>query len=89
MAFLDTTAFFADFGLTATVGGASVRGMFDAAYQEAFGLVGGSRPVFKAATADVSSASRGTAVVISGTSYTVGEVQPDGTGMTLLVLDAV
>lgn len=89
MAFLDTSAFFADFGVTATVGGASVRGDFNAAHEVAFGLVGGPRPVFLAATTDVSSATRGTAVVISGTSYTVAEVQPDGTGMTLLILDAV
>lgn len=86
MAFVESFApFFADFGVNATLNGAPVRGVFDAAPAEAFGLVSGCRPVFLLPTA--SAAAQGQTLVIDATAYTVAEVAADGTGMDRLTLE--
>jgi hypothetical protein len=71
----------ADFG-----GGVVVAGVFDSAYADAFGLVGGAVPVFQCAAAAVSAVAVGAAVTINAVSYTVAEIEPDGAGMTRLRL---
>jgi hypothetical protein len=83
----DLGAFFKDFNATAaTVGGASVTGIFDAAYDDAMGI-GGSGPVFRCASSAVVSAVAGTAVVINSANYTIaGPIENDGTGMAVLRL---
>jgi hypothetical protein len=87
MAFVeDLSPFFADFGVSATVGGASVTGIFDAAYADELGI-GGIGPTFRCKSTDVASAVAGTAVTINATSYTIaGPVEHDGTGMALIHL---
>jgi len=89
MAFVETLApYFTDFGITATVGGVSVRGIFNNAYAAGMqGIIAGSAPVLKCVQADVASATRGTAVVVNSTNYLVAEVQDDGTGVRDLVLE--
>lgn len=92
MAFVeDFTVFFADFGVpaTPTVGGA-ITVIFDRAHIEAMGGdISGTRPIALAVSADVSSyASRQTTLSIDGISYLVIDIQPDGTGLSLLVLEA-
>lgn len=74
--------------VTATVGGVSVTGIFDAAYQDALGITG-SAPALLCASADVAAAVEGTAVVVGSTSYTVTTAEPDGTGLTRLRLQEV
>lgn len=87
MSFAETLpAFFADFGTVATIGAASVTGIFDQPAAEAFGMLG-SDPTFTCAAADVSGVAAGQAVTIAGTGYTVTAVKPDGTGLTVLYLD--
>lgn len=87
MAFVESMpCFFVDFGVTATIGAASVSGIFDTPSAEMFGI-GGSDPTFTCATADVVSIAAGQAVTIAGTDYTVTAVKPDGTGLTVLHLD--
>jgi hypothetical protein len=85
-----------DFGVAATYtpsGGASstVNGIFDNDFIEvdAGGGVGVAlqQPRFHCRTADVSSASEGDALVVSGVNYTIRIVQDDGTGMTMLVME--
>ena len=85
-----------DFGVAATYtpsGGASstVNGIFDNDFIEvdAGGGVGVAlqQPRFHCRTADVSSASEGDALVVSGVNYTIRIVQDDGTGMTMLILE--
>jgi len=85
-----------DFGVAATYtpsGGASstVNGIFDNDFIEvdAGGGVGVAlqQPQFHCRTADVSSASEGDALVVSGVNYTIRIVQDDGTGMTMLILE--
>lgn len=70
---------------TVTVGGVSVAGIFDDAYLDPLGIAG-SQPSLLCASADVSTAAQGTAVVVNAVSYTVGSIQPDGSGMTRLLL---
>ncbi len=87
----NTAAFFADFGQTVTVGGASVSAIFDNGY--ALGSVGpigmaSSQPMLTLATANVPASPVGTAVVVAGTNYTVGAHEPDGTGISRLMLEA-
>ncbi len=81
--------FFADFGVNATIGAATVRGIFDAAFAESLGFVGGASPQLLCASADVSSVVEGTAITISGLGYTVAEIHPDGTGVTVIKLESV
>lgn len=69
----------------ATIGGVSVGGLFDDAYLDPLGM-SGSQSSLLCASADVSTAVQGTAVVVNGINYTVGSIQPDGSGMTRLLL---
>jgi hypothetical protein len=76
---------FSDFGVDATLNGTAVRGIFDDAYMDPLGMAG-SQPALLCASADVSAAAQGTAVVVNSVNYTVGSTQPDGTGMTRILL---
>lgn len=82
----DLTPYFADFGITATVGGVSVRGIFDNAYQDSFGIVASPQPSLLIASSSAPSAAVGDSVVANTATYTIAEIQPDGTGMTRLLL---
>jgi hypothetical protein len=48
----------------------------------------GKQASFICKTSDVSSAAHGDTLVVSGTTYTVRGVQPDGTGVTTLILES-
>lgn len=92
-----------DFGTSAVYSGsgATIKGIFDAQYEEAFALERGasssygdlygrvqaSSPVFTCATADVASAGHGQTITIGATVYKITGVEPDGTGMTVLRLE--
>ena len=79
-------AFFTDFAIDVTVNGVSARGIFDNGFAAAFGgMVDGTSPVLHLLSAVP--VSRGDAVIISGASYTVTGIEPDGTGVTQLRLD--
>lgn len=79
--------FLPDFSTSATRNGsATVSGLFDKAYAEAFGLIAGNDPVFRCLSSV--GMARGDTLVISGTTYTVTEIQPDGTGIDLCKLEA-
>ena len=76
-----------DFGVSATLNGAAVTGLFDNGSARAFnGLVLGTNPTFTLASS--AGHARGQSLVISGVTYTVAAVEPDGTGMTTLQLEA-
>lgn len=86
-----------DFGSAATFtpsgGSAStINGIFDkdyalAAIGDGVG-VGSNDPRFICRTSDVSSAANGDALVVNSVTYTVRNVEDDGTGVTTLVLEA-
>jgi hypothetical protein len=86
----DLAPFFADFAVDATVNGQAVRGIFDNGWQAAeVGLVGMSsaRPMLTLPTAGLSADPVGQTAVVGGTSYLVAAHQPDGTGVSTLMLE--
>jgi hypothetical protein len=83
----DVSLFFADFGETATwKGSTSITVIFDNAYQLAYGLVEGTNPVILAKAADVPGVAQGDAISLRSVNYTIADIEPDGTGMTVLRL---
>jgi len=70
----------------------TVNGIFDNEFFEVDPLSGvgvvSAQPRFICTTADLpSSAAAGDAITIDGTAYTVRVIQPEGTGVTTLVLE--
>lgn len=89
--FIDTNDFGVEAAFTPSGGSAvTIKGIYDDDYVaidgEGMVQVSGSTPVFHCKTSDVSNAYQGTLVVNSKT-YEIVEVKPDGTGMTMLVLE--
>jgi hypothetical protein len=84
-----------DFGVTATytpLGGSAsnVKGIFDNEFFEAaVGEVGVAiqQPRFVCRSSDISTAVEGDALTVNSVAYTIRVVQPDGTGVTTLVLE--
>lgn len=88
----DFTVFFkaSEFASNATLAGLAVTGVFDAAYESgAVGLSGMSstQPGYTLASASVPAGVVGQLLVQAGVSYTVVEHQPDGTGVSVLLLE--
>jgi hypothetical protein len=66
-----------------------VKGLFDNEFLQVDSGIGSyamSEPMVMCATADVAAVSEGDALEIDGVSFTVKSIQPDGTGMTNLML---
>lgn len=74
---------------TATIGGAAIDVIFKSGYAEALGYIGGSSPQIQCASSDVSSVTAGSSISIGGVNYTVAEIHHDGTGITVIKLEAV
>ena len=83
----DHMVFFTDFATEATLGSTTVRGIFDNEYVTALGLVDGTHPVFLASSSAVTSAAQGDPITVGGVSYRIARIEPDGTGMTRLILE--
>lgn len=95
----DSLAFFFttnDFGTDATftpAGGSpsAIVGVFDNPYlgADAGGMVefSATSPTFTARDVDFTGAAHGDELVISGTTYIIREVMPDGTGITTVMLE--
>lgn len=84
----DLSPFFkvAEFASSATLDGAPVTGIFDNAYAESLGMA--TRiPMFTLPTASAVSATQASVLVVGGVNYRVTSVQPDGTGVTVLMLE--
>lgn len=87
----DLTAYFdtaGGFAQQATLGGASVAGIFDNS-PTAFDVVSGNAPRFVLASTSVPADPRGQVLVVGGVSYTVRDYSHDGTGLCTLQLEAV
>ena len=87
-AFFDTTTGFAQ---PATVGGVAVSAIFDNGY--ALGNVGmlgmaSTQPAITLASTSVPANPVGLSVVVAGGSYLVAAHEPDGTGISRLLLEA-
>lgn len=88
----DLSAFFSpsEFAHTASIGGVAVTGIFDNGY--ALGNVGGfgmasTQPTLTLATAHVPGSPEGVAAVVNGVAYLVASHEPDGTGVSRLLLE--
>jgi hypothetical protein len=81
----DFSCYLADFGVPATLAGASVRVIFEAA-GAVLGGMSALQPAVQLPTADVPADYAGAALVVGGLTYTVAEHQPDGTGWSTLLL---
>lgn len=81
----EATSLLFDFGTDATLSGQTIRGIFDNANTAALGLLG-SNPTFTCQSSDAVDA-KGLTLTVNGTSYTVREAKPDGTGFSLLELE--
>lgn len=86
--FLET----AGFGVEVTVNAVTFNAIMDQAFQAIdLGGVGiaGTRLLFIARDEDISSSSTavGSTALIASVNYTVVEIEPDGTGMTSVILD--
>ena len=69
-----------------SVGSATVNGVFDNEFALGLGLMDSSKPVFVCSAADMPTAAQGQTLVINSTTYTINDVQPDGTGLLVLQL---
>lgn len=89
----DLSPFFnpAEFGSNATLAGVAVAGIFDAAYQMADVGTGmaSTAPVYTLATSAVPASPVGTTLVVNAVIYTVAAHEPDGTGVSRLLLERV
>lgn len=86
----DLSLFLSDFGVSATLDGATTHGIFDNGY--ALGNVGltgmaSTQPTFTLPTASISGEPEGQTLVVNATSYYVSAHEPDGTGMSRLILE--
>ena len=90
----DLSTFFADFGHTANFGAGEVLVFFDDGFERssvgAFGMAT-SQPAVTLPSAQVPANPVGLAVTVTmhgvAAAYTVAEAQPDGTGITRLLLE--
>ncbi len=73
-----------DFGAVATYDGGAVNGIFTDESYEGGGQGG---PMFVCQSSDIVGAVQGETITIGGKGYTIAGIQPDGTGVTELVLD--
>lgn len=83
-----------EFGVTATFTGLSgaptIDGIFDDPSALANANVMSTDPFFRCRTADIpSGAGDGTRLQVNATDYTIRNLEPDGTGMTVLQLEKV
>jgi hypothetical protein len=82
------STFFKDFGVQATLGLASVRGVFDNAFVDAGGLGAyGTQPIFTCASADLAGVQVGQSATVQATAYRIVGIEPDGTGVSVVRLE--
>lgn len=85
----DFTVFFnvEEHGTTASYDGTDIVGVFDREYADVLGMEA-SAPTFTCAASDVPGVAHNDTLTIDGDVYTVRSVQPDGTGVVVLILEA-
>ena len=67
--------------------GVSVAGIFESEYMQAFDGMAGSATTYRLASTSAASATTASVLVVGAASYRVRSVQPDGTGITVLLLE--
>lgn len=74
------------FAVTVTIDGATVSAIFSNQSADALD-VAGTQPVLTVKSSDVAATARGAAVVVNAVNYTVAKIEPDGTGMSRVILE--
>ena len=74
-----------DFAVQAVYLGQNVNGILDREFVMVLDMEA-EHPTFTCRAADVSNAAHGDAITVNSTAYTVVGLQPDGTGITKLIL---
>lgn len=84
----DLSSFFDtdEFAIDATINGATVTGIFGNEFIQV-DYVESRAPYFECVSADVTGISHGAIVAIGSDTYKVRGIQPDGTGITKLILE--
>ena len=85
----DLAVFFADFAVDAVYKGVGIKVIFDNPYFERTvfgGAVESSQPKAWVKDSDITGAAHGDTITINSAAYTIIEIQPDGTGITTLIL---
>lgn len=84
---LNLTSFFntQEFATLANIEGLAVSGIFDRQYVE-YADIAGNHPTFLCPSEAASTIELGDEIRINKQPYTIAAIQPDGTGLTLLVL---
>ena len=84
----DVSVFFAGWpAVDATLDGQPLRVIFEREYVRAFDGIGSSGPAATVPSASVSAATTASMLAVAGNTYRVRSAQPDGTGITLLLLE--
>lgn len=83
----DRAALLADFGAACVFGAAVFTAIPDSGFVEVNG-VEDMHPLLHCRTADVSTLAHGDSGTVVGVAYSIVGIQPDGTGMTVLLLEA-
>ena len=87
----DISAYTQAFGVSLTLGAATVRAIVDKGYSGAqVGIAGmaTTQPMLTLGTADVPEPVVGVSVTVDSVPYVVAEHRPDGTGLSVLLLEA-
>ncbi len=74
-----------EFAVVGFIQGKSISGIFDRQYVE-YADIAGNNPTFLCPSEAASTAELGDEIRINKQPYTIAAIQPDGTGLTLLVL---
>jgi len=89
---IERAALLADFGVTVTIDGSSITAIFehdhspvDAGGEVQFSI---QQAMIMCKTSDVSGFAEGQTATIDSSDYVITDIQPDGQGMTMLVLEA-
>lgn len=89
---LDRLTFLNDFGVDVVLADKTIKAIFDNPHNDI--SAGGEVPFsiqecyITARTSDVSGIGQGSTLTVSGSSYVVTDIQPDGTGMSTVMLEA-
>jgi len=75
-----------DFGVEVTIGASTFDAIFDHEYVETNGM-GSHKPVLHCLESDLSAVAIDAVASVSGTNYIVKEIQKDGTGMAMAILE--
>ena len=87
----DLSPFFnpAEHGTAGLLDGVAVQGIFTSSYAQAFEGISGADTTYLLPSSAAATATQASTLVVNGATWRVRSVQPDGTGVTTLLLGKV